>query len=89
MTAQPANGSTSTQNGVAGGASKVKKSLPTAPAVSSLKKTKPQTPSQAALATITLESQPTIINSVASKLPIENLAMTNGDQNLMSQISNS
>ena len=47
VTAQPANGSTSTQNGAVGGVSKVKKSLTTAPAptVTTQKKSKPQTPS--------------------------------------------
>jgi len=62
VASQAANGSTSTINGGAvnqGAANKVKKSIPTAPAqtVTSQKKTKPQTPSQAAFASITPESQ--------------------------------
>lgn len=92
VTAQPTNGSTSTQNGaVGGGASKVKKSLPTAPTptAGTQKKSKPQTPSQPALAAITIESQAQVVNSVASKLAIEKQPMTNGDQNIMPQISNS
>ena len=84
---QPTNGSTLTQNGANGGSvSKVKKSMPTASTTAAVpqKKSKPQTPSQAALTPNIIESQPQIVNSVVSKMVIEKQPMTNGDQNQIS-----